>query len=1370
MATFNVQFNLTVDHPPATFLPASGPFFSPLATGTVVGSVTGVGTLLVNAPFSVSGSNIVVGASPLATGPHPISGTMGGAPYSGNVTVSAPAVYTPRPGPFYSPLASGTIVGSVTGGLAPLTAVAPFAVSGANIIVGASPLSAGSYTVSGSAGGSTFTSGMNVSVPANFTAAPGPFFAPLASGTVVGSVTGAGTFTVNAPFAMSGSNIVVGASPLAAATYTISGAAGSSPYTGSITVQVAVTFVAATGPFYAPLATGTVIGSVTGNGTRVVSSPFAMSGANVVVGPTPLTAGSYTPTGTVGGIAFSGSLTVAVAPTAIFTPGAGPFYEPLASGTVIGAISGTATGTITVAAPFAVSGANITVGASPLAAGSYTVSGSRQGIAFSGSIAVAVPATYSPAAGPFFAPLASGTVVGSVTGVGTIVVASPFLVSGSNIVVGAAALAAGAYTITGTVGGSPYSASLTVAVAVAFTPAAGPFYAPLPTGTVVGSVTGTGTRLVDAPFAMSGANVVVGASPITEATYPVTGTVGGIAYSGSVTVQPALTATFTPAAGPFYSPVAAGTVVGSISGTATGTITVNSPFAVSGTNIVVGASPLSGGSYSITGSRGGVAFSGSLTVVVIFTAALGPFFAPLASGSIVGTVGGTATPITVNSPFAVSGRSIIVGATPLTAANYTITGTVGGVAFGGAITVSTAVPTTLLSAVITVTGQAPVTYTQSGATDMGDYVDNDPDGPFTQKCFRAPRQDAIPSFSVWFRPDSTSNRKEVVFELGDIIEPLRSFASVTKGNPTIITTSAPHKFFNGLNVKVENVLKTPSGGGGSACNGMGIVTVISPTSFSVPKDTSAETNTGAVGFVGAWNMPAYKAEIYNDGVLVWTQNLTLHYWWTRWRWQSTPRPVRKTPAQLVAAKLVAVYDPSQIGRFTTDFPAQPAYSPMGFSGLVTAMNSGGPRQDIGLVPGWSANWLANGSAVAKASMLTHGECSGTIQCIVRDTTGKPVDVLAFGGSTYPGGGSPYVCAAPGLINFDDGHHPALAYVPAISTGDPYFIEALQFIPSMIYLTKANNSFRWTGSGRYGAWGMRDVLNASKITPATVPSWMAPKSQFVAYLGKLRSVWVTDMANPAPERAVFHDRAYGKAGQGTNGYPTGAYAALWQTSMESMVAWYAVQLGFTEWLPQAQWISDSDINRMNGISGMPRAVPAPYDTPFSYCASVNAAMDAVQTTMDAGIYGKGTWPTPPFQVQVQSEKMWVTAHDTSTGIMSGITRGYGGSTAAIHPMKDSTGYPYILGPMMTSWAQLGAHLLSIPTYMLDRPTDPSDPSGLNVLNHDSNFMENTGKARAALAIAVRNGHTPAQDAYNWINGQFILWASPDWTSQWAWMQT
>src|SRR5579863_2437103 len=61
------------------------------------------------------------------------------------------------------------------------------------------------------------------------------------------------------------------------------------------------------------------------------------------------------------------------------------------------------------------------------------------------------------------------------------------------------------------------------------------------------------------------------------------------------------------------------------------------------------------------------------------------------------------------------------------------------------------------------------------------------------------------------------------------------------------------------------------------------------------------------------DLGAYTATITEDGTTVATVSVSAHYWMARWRWFSTPRPVTQTIAQLNTAKLLPVFDASQLG-------------------------------------------------------------------------------------------------------------------------------------------------------------------------------------------------------------------------------------------------------------------------------------------------------------------------------------------------------------------------------------------------------------------------------------------------------------------------
>ena len=62
----------------------------------------------------------------------------------------------------------------------------------------------------------------------------------------------------------------------------------------------------------------------------------------------------------------------------------------------------------------------------------------------------------------------------------------------------------------------------------------------------------------------------------------------------------------------------------------------------------------------------------------------------------------------------------------------------------------------------------------------------------------------------------------------------------------------------------------------------------------------------------AVTLGAYTATITRDGETLATVEAPKHYYYSRWRWQSAPRPVTTTVAELLAAKLVPPYDKAMV--------------------------------------------------------------------------------------------------------------------------------------------------------------------------------------------------------------------------------------------------------------------------------------------------------------------------------------------------------------------------------------------------------------------------------------------------------------------------
>lgn len=68
---------------------------------------------------------------------------------------------------------------------------------------------------------------------------------------------------------------------------------------------------------------------------------------------------------------------------------------------------------------------------------------------------------------------------------------------------------------------------------------------------------------------------------------------------------------------------------------------------------------------------------------------------------------------------------------------------------------------------------------------------------------------------------------------------IATITSITQANPCVITTSQPHGYSTGFNVRVTFPFPYSNSFGMYQINGLsGLITVLSPTTFSMPIDTS----------------------------------------------------------------------------------------------------------------------------------------------------------------------------------------------------------------------------------------------------------------------------------------------------------------------------------------------------------------------------------------------------------------------------------------------------------------------------------------------------------------------------------------------------
>jgi len=353
-----------------------------------------------------------------------------------------------------------------------------------------------------------------------------------------------------------------------------------------------------------------------------------------------------------------------------------------------------------------------------------------------------------------------------------------------------------------------------------------------------------------------------------------------------------------------------------------------------------------------------------------------------------------------------------------------------------------------------------------------------------------------------------------------------------------------------------------------------------------------------------FNMTAYTATITKGDATLAVISAPKHYWHSRWRWQSTPRPVTAAVADLIASGLLPRYDKTVAGSYTPAATPRTYTVPMDLAGIYAYMPTTGERDDIGLVTEAQAEFLCTGTAVSLASLRAQLEGSGTLPWHFRDErTGGPFDVNAYPKATMysPNGASPYIAQTNTGITLDPAHEPSLAYLPFLLTGDPYALEELQFAATFNIVTSpyaSRGSWNLGFAVRAHAWSLRTLACTATSTPDAVPSWLKPRAYWQAMLNSERDwmlgVFVTPGGgwNRSPFTGLHVMQDAGGSPAGT--LPASTSTQTWMEDMEAAVLAWVVKMGHTDWIPILAWKLWFTIARTNGTSGWNRTYPVPYN--------------------------------------------------------------------------------------------------------------------------------------------------------------------------------
>jgi hypothetical protein len=347
----------------------------------------------------------------------------------------------------------------------------------------------------------------------------------------------------------------------------------------------------------------------------------------------------------------------------------------------------------------------------------------------------------------------------------------------------------------------------------------------------------------------------------------------------------------------------------------------------------------------------------------------------------------------------------------------------------------------------------------------------------------------------------------------------------------------------------------------------------------------------------AYNMTSYTATIYRGTDVLATVDVPEHYWYSRWRWQSKPRPIVATTLELQDADLLPHFDME----LSTTRPLSPTrvYEPMGLAGLTAYVPSTGERDEIGLVTEAQAEYLRGDAPVD--SLIAQAEASGTMPWHYRNEDGGAVfNFIEHPQATLYGPTIPWI-ATP--ITLDVAHEPDLGYVPFLLTGDPYYLEELQFAATYNVLAsnpQSRGNYCIGFATRAHAWALRTLAHCARMTPDNAPAWVQPRAYWKDWHDGNRDWMLNRYVHPtaAPFTAspytILHYMADATNSPGSSTMPAGTVSQQWMEDYEAAVLGHVVAIGYGDWLPILEWKLANSIARTNGTSGWVRAKPTPYN--------------------------------------------------------------------------------------------------------------------------------------------------------------------------------
>lgn len=327
------------------------------------------------------------------------------------------------------------------------------------------------------------------------------------------------------------------------------------------------------------------------------------------------------------------------------------------------------------------------------------------------------------------------------------------------------------------------------------------------------------------------------------------------------------------------------------------------------------------------------------------------------------------------------------------------------------------------------------------------------------------------------------------------------------------------------------------------------------------------------------------------------------------------------------------------------------------SGPITSyMPTTGGRSDIGVLPKWTVVALFTGDAAAYRVMLNAGELAGSFPIHLRNpATRKPYSIdrnptasIGWWGNAHSTAADaiPECAACPygdslsatdprrtdpaiakRIHSFDDAHQPSLAFIPYVLTGDPYFLDELQFWTAANFLI-LNPQYRGGSAGLFAdtsqirgqAWSMRTLAQASWIVP---DAHVEEKSYLESKLVGNLMHYVDKLAPQGPYMLNALQSNLGFMGgspdaeMAVNVY---SYFSPWQYDFFAAVAGYIEGMGFGRATQLREWLNQGLIARLttpsqwNPYEAMPYHIAVQYIPAGCMLSATSSNTSGCPTTM------------------------------------------------------------------------------------------------------------------------------------------------------------